>query len=204
MLNPIDQYRIDRELQINDPLSQPYITSIQARYNNASDADRLKMLGIKSAPKKRDQSKPRKHEEITLQAQFCIWVKHTHPEVKYLRHERERARSKFMQNQIKVLNSAGSMPDWECTTTTTNYAGLYIEFKKPGEKWLMADNETIKPEYAYQYHCHVGLWKQRRVVYFCNDLEIAKMILTQYLEGRVMRQRVYKYPKQLEHLAEIV
>lgn len=195
-----DQYRIDREQFINDALSGPYINSIQAKYNAATDAGKLKMLGIRSAKK---PQAARKHEEITLQAQFCTWVKHNYPEVKFLRHEREKARSKFLQNQMKVLNNAGSMPDWECTTTTVNYAGLYIEFKKPGEKWLMADNETIKADYAFQYHCHVGLWKERRVVYFCNDLEIAKLILQQYLEGRIMRQRVYKYPVSLAYLAEI-
>ena len=104
---------------------------------------------------------------------------------------------------MQVLNSAGSMPDWETTYTNDKYTGLLIEFKKPGEKWLMADNETIKQEYVYQYHCHTQLWKQRRVVYFCNDFEIAKLILQQYIEGRIMRQRIYKYPEKFEYLSGI-
>ena len=108
-----------------------------------------------------------------------------------------------MGNQMKVMNSAGSMPDWETTESTDKYTGLLIEFKKPGEKWLLKDNVTVKPAYVHQYHCHIGLWKQRRVVYFCNDLEIAKMILQQYLEGRIMRQRIYKFPVGYEYLAEI-
>lgn len=166
------------------------------------------MIGVRSAPKHKivteveDKAKKRKHEEIELQAAFCMWVKKNHPEVKFLRHEREKQRSNFMQNQMQVLNSAGSMPDWETTFVVGNYTGLLIEFKKPGEKWLMADGETIKTEYAFQYKCHVDLWKQRRVVYFCNDLEIAKMILEQYLAGRIMRQRVYKYPLALSHLSD--
>ncbi|HXP53161.1 MAG TPA: hypothetical protein VN922_24670 [Bacteroidia bacterium] len=202
-MNPVDKYIIDREQFINDELSEPYINRLKAKYDNATDADKLKMLGFKSAKKPRAETK-RKHEEITLHAQFCNWVRVNYPEVKFLRHEREKARSKFMGNQMKVMNTAGSMPDWESTTTTERYAGLLLEFKKPGEKWLMADNETIKAEYAFQYHCHVGLWKQRKVVYFCNDFDIAKLILKQYLEGRTMRQRVYKYPEQLAYLAEIV
>jgi len=202
-ISKTDQYIIAREEFINDPLSGPHISYLKSKYENVSDADKLKMLGMKSAKKTRETSK-RKHEEIDLQAQFCNWVRVNYPEIKFLRHEREKARSKFMQNQMKVLNSAGSMPDWETTHSTDKYTGLLIEFKKPGEKWLMADNETIKPEYAFQYHCHVSLWKQRRVVYFCNDFEIAKMILMQYLEGRNMRQRIYKYPEQLAHLAEIL
>lgn len=172
---------------------------------NLREQASLGIIGVKSAPKakivKESEDKPRKHEEISLQAQFCNWVKKEYPDIKFLRHEREKARSNFMGNQMKVMNSAGSMPDWETTEVIGNYTGLLIEFKKPGEKWLLKDNVTVKPAYAHQYACHLGLWKQRRVVYFCNDLEIAKIIIQQYLQGRTMRQRIYKFPAGYEHLA---
>lgn len=204
-------YIINREQSINDDLSQPYINKLREKYNNADLTSQMKMLGIKGrktplilTPEQDAAKTTRKHEEISLQAKFCNWMRLHYPEIKFLRHEREKARSKFMQNQMQVLNSAGSMPDWETTYTNERYTGLLIEFKKPGEKWLLQDNETMKPEYVHQYHCHTQLWKQRRVVYFCNDFDIACMIWEQYKEGRIMRQRVYKYPEKFAYLEEIL
>jgi len=196
-------YIAQRELLFPDTKYFDRYNMTRDQFEQLSPAEQLKVLGVKSAKKTKDPAeKKRGYEEMSLQAQFCNWVKKNYPDVKFLHHERERKRGKFAQNQTKVINNAGSMPDWETTTTTDKYAGLYIEFKRPGEKWLMADNETVKPEYAHQYKCHVQLWAQRKVVYFCNDLEIAKMILQQYLEGRNMRQRVYKFPEKFAYLGE--
>jgi hypothetical protein len=213
---PIDNtfiytYIAKRELFTSDDIYFPqFYEMTREQYQALSPADQLKAIGVKSGRTAKiyteaedKANKASKHAEITLQAQFCTWVKANYPNIKFLRHEREKKRGHFSQNQMQVLNSAGSMPDWETTETTDKYAGLLIEFKRPGEKWLMADGETIKTEYAHQYHCHVGLWKQRRVVYFCNDIEIAKLIMIQYLAGRNMRQRIYKYPEKLKHLVEM-
>jgi len=156
------------------------------------------LLGVKSAKTAKivteeqdKKNRASRYAEMTLQATFCKWVSKEYPNVKFIHHEREGKRGGFKQNQNKVLNTAGSMPDWETTQTTDRYAGLLIEFKRPGEDWLLKSGH-VKPKYVHQYECHLQLWEQRKVVYFCNDLEIAKMILKQYLEGRTMRQRTYK------------
>lgn len=186
------------------------VTAIRQATNEALLADpkvsmetkdqiRYGLLGMKSAPNAKiltvDEDKAKRasrHAEISLQAKYCTWLKKEYPEIKFLRHEREKARGKFGQNQMKVLNSAGSMPDHEFLEPVGNYKGLYIEFKRPGESWLLADDITVKPRYADQYENHCMLWSKGYVVYFCNDLEIAKQIWQQYYSGRNMRQRIYK------------
>jgi hypothetical protein len=204
---PIDnsfvyRYQDLRELSINDESANQYFMNhynmTRDKFNELSEADQLKMLGVRSGKTAKiitetqdALNRQSRHAEMTLQATFCKWVTTNYPNIKFIHHEREGKRGNFKQNQNKVLNTAGSMPDWETTQTTERYSGLLIEFKRPGEDWLLKSG-YVKPKYVHQYECHMALWLQRKVVYFCNDLEIAKMILQQYLEGRTMRQRFYK------------
>lgn len=155
-----------------------------------------------------DYHKPRekksiKHEESDLQLKFCKWVKREYPEKQFIRHEREKQRSVFMQNLMKVFNTEwDKMPDWEGLFQSSRYdigepplyeySGLYIEFKKPGEKWLMADGLTIKKQYEYQHKCHLFLWSIGRPAYFCNDLEDAQDIFMKYVIGTPLPKQIYK------------
>lgn len=157
------------------------------------------LLGVKSAPVRKvvtiDEDRANrasKHAEISLQATFCTWVKDNYPKVRFIRHEREGKRSYVAQNINKKLNNAGSMPDMEFLEPVGKYLGLFIEFKRPGEGWLLMDGVTVKKAYAKQYENHCMLWDKGYVVYFCNDFEIAKQIFIQYYAGRNMRQRIYK------------
>lgn len=144
--------------------------------------------------------KPRKHEESTLHATFCKWLHKEYPELQFVRHEREKKRSYFMQMLFKVFNGdIDKLPDFEGLFASGFIIdgeggffrhGLYIEFKKPGEKWLTKDGK-IKPQYDHQYKCHQFLWSIGRCAYFCNDMEDAKNIVIKYLEGNPLPKQVY-------------
>jgi len=118
-----------------------------------------------------------KHEEADLQRAFCKKIKKLYPDDSFLRHEREGKRTPFMQNLFNDMNHGiDKLPDFEGLITNEAYTGFYIEFKKPGEKWLLKDGITVKPQYANQYRCHLLLRSMGRAVWFCNHIEIGLML----------------------------
>lgn len=201
-------YIAKRELTIpNTDYFDRFYNMTRDEFSNLSDAEQLKMIGVRSGKKmtittdaKIKANKASRHAEMSLQAQYCTWLRTLPVVPKFIHHEREGKRSYVAQNLTQKLNSAGAMPDHEFLEPVGKYTGLLIEFKRPGENWLMADGITVKKQYAHQYANHVMLWTKGKVVYFCNDLEIAKQIWLQYSDGRNMRQRVYKFPVGFEHL----
>lgn len=118
------------------------------------------------------------YKEADLHLKFCRWVKKWYPDLKFIRHEKEGKRTKYMQNLILVYNNLDGIPDWELVHSP----GFYIEFKKPGETWMLKTG-VIKKQYQHQYECHKYLWSIGRFAYFCNDFEEAKQLLKDYLAG---------------------
>ena len=169
------------------------------------------MPGYFVPPKKRE--KKMKHEESDLHLQFCKWIKNDLPReqpalanypLQFVRHEREKARSNFMQNLMQVYNTDwDKLPDFEglfpsaLITPPNPYIGisylfgLYIEFKRPGRNWLLADGKTLSKEFIGQYRCHEHLWSIGRCAYFCNDLKTAKKLLISYLNGTPESKQEY-------------
>lgn len=131
-----------------------------------------------------------KHEEATLHLQFCKWVKKHYPDFKFVRHEKEKARSVFLQGLMKVYNSIGGLPDWEGIMPYGGCNGLYIEFKKPGEQWQVKG--IVKAVYQHQYEFHLHAWSIGRCAYFCNDLMTAQDIITFYINGTPLPQQRYE------------
>jgi hypothetical protein len=152
------------------------------------------LLGVKSAPKHKiiTEAPKRKHEESTLQQQFCQQVRKIAPTIDFVRHEREKSRSLFMGSLMGVFNSLDGIADWECLDAFGNYHGMYIEFKKPGTKWLMADGITVKKEYTHQYLFHQRMWNKGRPAYFCNDLLAGLLLLRKYTECDPYPMQEYK------------
>ncbi len=146
---------------------------------------------IKEEPKKRS------HAESTLQQQFCQRVRKIAPTVDFIRHEREKQRTKFMGSLMGVFNSLDGIADWECIDSFGIYHGMYIEFKKPGENWLMADGVTVKKDYTHQYRFHQRAWIKGRPAYFCNDLEKAEELLLAYISGNPLPMQVYEIHKDM-------
>lgn len=149
------------------------------------------MPGYHIPPKKRE---PSKHEEADLHLSFCKWIRKEYPNLIFVRHEKEGKRSKFLQSLVKAYNSQAGLPDFELLSLGIKQqerTGFYIEFKKPGEKWLLKDGYTIKPDYEHQYEMHCHLWLIGRCVYFCNDLEAAKELFTAYVNGNPYPQQRY-------------
>ncbi len=158
-----------------------------------------------------EEVKPRaksKHEEADLHLAFCKWVYKNYPELDFIRHEREKARTPYLQNLFKIYNSDNDkMPDFELLEpkwyhehvedNTYNYRcyhRLYIEFKKPLTKLTLRDNITIKPEYANQYRRHIAFWGKGSPAYFCSDLEEAKELLIKYLDGTPLPMQIFSFP----------
>jgi hypothetical protein len=147
----------------------------------------------------------RNHHESDLHLAYCKWLDKYKPGLIYLRHEREKARSAFMQNLFRVYNGdIDRLPDFELIELCRVHSfydgipihsdiayGLYLEFKRPGEQWTLSDGKTIKPNYAGQYKFHTEAWKRGRCAYFCNDLDIAKQITIAYLSGAPLPQQQY-------------
>lgn len=143
-----------------------------------------------------------KHEEANLHLSFCKWVKSTYPQDNFIRHEREGKRSLYMQNLFKVYNNGiDKLPDFEALIRNDQYSGFYIEFKKPGEKWLLKDCKTVKPQYAGQYKTHHELKKLGRALYFSNDLEHAKSLYIAFKENRTLPMQEYELPIDKTELA---
>lgn len=138
----------------------------------------------------------RKHEEANLHLSFANWLKKEYPEVMFVRHEKERKRNGFLSSLMEKYNSLGGLPDFECLHNVRGlygpFFGLYIEFKKPNEKWLEATG-YVKKAYTHQYLCHKHLWNVGRCAYFCNDLETAKKLFADYITGFPQPQQVYQY-----------
>lgn len=137
------------------------------------------------------QRKAMTHKEADLHLKFCKWVKSNYPNFEFVRHEKERKRSNFLQSVHKVYNTADSLPDFELLEVSGLNNRLYIEFKRPSENWLMADGISIKTEYAHQYLYHQKLWERGSCVYFCNDLEVAKDLLISYVAGKPCARQLY-------------
>lgn len=135
----------------------------------------------------------RKHEEADLHLAFCRWVKLQYPKLDFIRHEREKARSPFLQNLMKMYNSENDkMPDFECLTPMHGKCRLYIEFKKPGTKLTLRDNVTIKPEYSGQYTRHLAFFSEGSPAYFATSLEQAQEQLRAYVNGCALPAQVFR------------
>lgn len=169
------------------------------------------LLGKRNAKLLRgEEVKPRAkptHQEADLHLAFCKWVKKEYPHLQFVRHEREKQRSAYMQNLMRCYNSdIDKLPDFELLDRSGSlkigwynepgkglvyyspnmaqqiYYGLYIEFKRPSRTWVNRDN-SIRSDCKAQYATHCHLWSIGRCAYFCNDLEDAKAILRDYLAG---------------------
>ena len=146
------------------------------------------------------------HPEAELHLKFCKWVKKEYPNFQFIRHEREKERSLFLQNLMKVYNTDNDkMPDFELLepviSQKSNWSDgniwfhrLYIEFKAPGTILTLRDGITIKPAYSNQYRRHIAFWKQNSPAYFCNDLERAKELLIAYANGNPIPMQVFTFP----------
>lgn len=134
----------------------------------------------------------RKHEESDLHLAFCKWVRLQYPNDEFIRHEREKARSPFLQNLFKIYNSGNDkMPDFELLHPSGKYHRLYIEFKKPGTKLTLKDNATIKTEFADQYKRHRAFWNENSPAYFCNSFEDACELYKSYKSGNPLPMQLF-------------
>jgi hypothetical protein len=138
-----------------------------------------------------NETSKRKHLEADLHLSFCKWIKLQYPKLEFIRHEREKARGFMLQGLFKIYNSLSGVPDFELIKPVNGFSRLYIEFKKPEEKWLLRDDITVKKEYAHQYLCHLTLWDSGSCAYFCNDFEDAKRKLILYLDGNPEKKQEY-------------
>lgn len=144
----------------------------------------------------------RQHHEADLHLSFCKWLKQNHPTDQFIRHEREKARSAYMQNLMQCYNSDNdSMPDFELLepqqhyrSSTIIYHRLYIEFKAPGTIITLKDGITIKPAYADQYRRHLQFFLQGSPAYFCSDLEEVKRLYLAYKSGCPLPKQEFRIP----------
>lgn len=157
----------------------------------------LKVLGFKSAPPRRVLTEAQdkannatRHAESALQSKCVAWVKKWYPKHRIVLHKREGKRSKFHQNLQKKLNAnADGYPDHEFPTVS-----MFIEFKRPGEGWLMADGKTVKKIYRHQYRMHLQLWSEGKTAYFCNDFDVFRAMYKCAAAGQHYVQQVYECP----------
>lgn len=135
------------------------------------------------------------HAEADLHLAFCKWVKLQYPKLQFIRHEREKARSPYMQMLFKQYNGEfDKMPDFEliepcrlvfkydgveCYNDIANR--LYLEFKRPGTTLTLRDGITIKPAYSRQYECHKMLWDKGSCAYFACSFDEAIELFLAYI-----------------------
>lgn len=153
--------------------------------------------GAKTPKIVKEADDKRQYKEADLHLKFCKWVKTNYPQDQFIRHEREKSRSAYMQNLMHCYNSDNdSMPDFELLEpsgksefmqqygeTFHYWHRLYIEFKAPGTILTLKDGITIKPAYADQYRRHLQFFLQNSPAYFCSDFELAKQLYIAYKAG---------------------
>lgn len=144
----------------------------------------------------------RNHHEADLHLKFCKWVKTNYPQDQFIRHEREKARSAYMQNLMHCYNTDNDkMPDFELLEPSRMtgmklyyYHRLYIEFKAPDTILTLKDGITIKPQYLGQYKRHLQFFLRNSPAYFCSDFELAKQLYIAYKSGCPLPKQEFKLP----------
>lgn len=200
----IKQYRLERDRIIYKTTKDEQTRQDKTLGNDTGLMSKREMAELMPGY---DYHKPRaksKHEESDLHLKFCKWVKKEYPGLQFVRHEREQKRSFYMQNLMQVYNSdEDKLPDFELLQPSAmipyqekawHYHRLYIEFKKPGESWLMADGKTVKKPYRGQAARHQAFWDIGSCAYFCNDLQDAKILFELYIIGTPRPKQVYIIP----------
>jgi|GEM_PF-1805706 len=173
---------------------------LRDKYNAASPADQLRMMGVKSGKAGKvytvaeDKAKRLSaHAESNLQLLCLKWVKKWFPEDRTIIHKREGKRHGFNRAVLSTLNNnSDGYPDHEFNCSTQGL--LYIEFKRPGEDWLLKDGKTVKTAYRHQYRMHLQLWKENKPVYFCNDFDKFRELYKAFKSGNKLPQQIYICP----------
>lgn len=154
----------------------------------------------------------RNFDEADLHLKFCRWVRKNYHNDLFIRHEREKSRSKYMGNLMKVYNSEIDMPDFELLENVTTvfenikFCGLLIEFKRPGRNITLSDGITLAKDMIMQYKAHIELWERGRCAYFCNDFDEAVELYMAYKSGnpKPMQQYIIPTSKQEEQANEFL
>lgn len=199
----LDNYLIAREEFINDDLSQPYINTLKAKYNSASPADQMKMMGIKgkATPKVLTEAEDKAKrasffEEDNIVNSWAKWFKKEFPQIPYTIDKVAQKRSGFRGAIDKAAAYQRGNPDIFIQTPRSSFAGCYIEQKK-NDDIFYAGTRILKPgndnQHIWQSLYHADLREQGYWVMFSISLESSKKISTRYMAGNPYSMQVFEY-----------
>lgn len=202
-ISTTDQYIIDREEFINDPLSQPHINYLKAKYDNASESDKLKMLGFKSAKKHQvlteaeDKAKREsRFAEDNIVNAWAKWFKKEYIGIPFMIDKIAQKRNRFSAAVLSSANYMKGNPDINIQASRGVFKGCYIEQKKDDDIFYTG-TRILKPgadnRHIWQSLYHADLREQGYWVMFSISLESSKKISTRYMAGNPYEMQVFPY-----------
>jgi hypothetical protein len=112
----------------------------------------------------------------------CKWLKQVHPGVMFNTDMSGIRLSVGMAVKAKTLRSHNGFPDLFIIEKRGEYAGLFIELKRTGEKLLMKDGTTpISDHVAEQFAVKLELQRRGFKCEFAIGYEMAQNIINEYL-----------------------
>lgn len=146
---------------------------------------------FKSAKAQKVTSEPRKQNEWTEQLVFCKYLKTKYPNLIY-RSDLHSAGAKtvYMQNLVKILQSGSGFPDTQIYEPVGNYCGLMIELKKKpktqSESIYLKDGNFKSNEHVFnQAEMHHNLRSKRWCVKFAQGADEAISFFESYMRGEL-------------------
>jgi len=157
-----------KKLDISDPMS----------------AYRSKPKRFGEVIKESDLKARKQASENFHQLEFCKWIKHTYPEIRFRSDmQAGQKRSGYMQNLVDILDPFSGWPDVSIWVARSPYCGLMIEMKREGSGTFLKDGSLSKGKHVQNQHqVHEFLrglgWK----VEIAEGCEEAKKVLESYLQ----------------------
>jgi len=91
--------------------------------------------------------------ESSHQLEFCKWIKHTYPEIRFRSDmQAGQKRSGYMQNITDILDPFSGWPDVSIWVARSPYCGLMIEMKREKSGAILKDGSLSKGKHVQKQH----------------------------------------------------
>lgn len=196
----IEQYIIQRETVINDDMAKNYL---KEKYDNATEADKLRMLGIKSAPvakvvtEQQDKANTAsRFAEDNIVNAWAKWFKQAYADIPFTIDKVAQSRGKLSGAIMAAASYRRGNPDIFIQSPKAGYAGCFIE-QKTSEDIFYQGTRILKPgsdnRMIWQSLYHADLREQGYWVMFSISLEATKKISERYMAGNPYPQQIFTY-----------
>lgn len=176
---------------------------LKEKFDNASEADKLRMLGIKSGKEAKiyteaedKANRANRFAEDNIVNAWAKWFKKEYAGIPYTIDKVAQRRSHLGGVIHKAHAYQSGNPDIFVQTSKAGFHGLYIEQKKNDEIFYKG-TKILKPgsecHLIWQSLYHADLRKQGYWVMFSISLEASIKITQRYMAGTPYQQQAFEY-----------